>query len=67
MADTMSIKIEDDGTISIKTDAISPANHKSADDFLDTLEDMCGGGRDTEKRKQKHVHIHKGQKIVHAH
>jgi hypothetical protein len=66
MGDTMRAHIEEDGTISIKTDKVSEVNHKSADEFMELLEDICGGGRETEKLKPKHVHVHQHKK-VHAH
>jgi len=50
----------------VKTDKVSEVNHKSADEFMELLEDICGGGRETEKLKPKHVHVHHSQK-VHAH
>lgn len=69
MADTIAWEILEDGTLSVKTDAVSPANHFSADELLKELEDVCGGVRRTEKRKEHkgHVHIHRGQVIHHHH
>jgi len=65
MADVMDIEILEDGTISVKTDKISQANHFSADEFLNELEEMLGGERKTEKRKAKHHHVHRTVKAGH--
>jgi hypothetical protein len=49
MADTIDIEIMDDGVIKIKTTALSEANHISADDLLNEIEELMGGTRVTEK------------------
>ena len=58
MADKMTMEILDDGTITVTTDGVSGKNHKSADEFLEMLEDMTGGGRTTKKRAKAHKHKH---------
>jgi len=68
MADTMSIEILEDGTISVTTDKISDTNHVSADEFLAEVEKLAGGVRNTAKRKNHyHTHVHNGKVVVHAH
>ena len=57
MADKMKIEILEDGTISVKTDAVSGKNHHSADEFLNMIETL-GGKRTTEKLSKKHKHKH---------
>ena len=59
--DTIRFEILEDGTVSIETDAISGANHHSADELLAALGDMLGGTTET-KQKRGHVHKHR-----HAH
>lgn len=60
--DLMELEILEDGTISVKTDKVSSKNHASADGVLDLLEELVGGERNTEKRKQGHVHTHSHKK-----
>jgi hypothetical protein len=38
--DIMKIEILADGTIKIETDGISQVNHRSADEFLDEIEEL---------------------------
>lgn len=63
MADTFEIIIEEDGTISLKTDAISPVNHKSADEFLKHLNELVGGEVKTAKLPHGHGTHHHHVKI----
>ena len=56
MADQMELEILEDGTISVKTNKISPVNHVSADQFIAELEELTGGTRTTQKRKVRHTH-----------
>lgn len=67
--DEMQFEILEDGTISVKTSAISDTNHYSADELLKALAEITGGTRRTEKRKDKvaHVHVLNGQRVVHKH
>jgi len=45
--DVMKVEILDDGTVSIQSKEISEKNHMSADELLDSIEDMVGGQRQT--------------------
>lgn len=56
MADKMKMEILDDGTITVTTDGVSGKNHKSADEFLEMLEEMTGGEHNTKKRAHDHKH-----------
>jgi len=68
MADEIQIEILEDGTISVKTDAISQTNHYSADQFLAEIEELAGGERTTTKRKETaHVHQQGKRIIYHSH
>ena len=58
MADIIEFSIESDGTISVKTDEVSPINHKSADDLLRMCRELAGG----EVKTIKHPHSHGVQK-----
>ena len=51
MADQMNIEILADGTIKVTTDRISPANHSTAEAFMRSLPQVCGG---EQTRKHKH-------------
>ena len=59
MADIFEIVIEEDGTISLKTDEISPLNHRSADEFLKHLNELVGGEVKATKLPHSHgAHSH---------
>jgi len=58
MADSISFEIELDGTITVKTDEVSPVNHKSADQFLKMVKELAGG----EVKETKLPHSHGTQK-----
>lgn len=66
MADFMNIEILEDGTISLKTNEISPAAHMSADKLLADLEKLMGGvqvrKQNPDAKGKAHVHHHE-----HAH
>jgi hypothetical protein len=64
--DTMKITILDDGKIKVETDAISQANHMTAEAFMRNMAQACGG---KQERKQKHgVHHHHNHNTVgHSH
>ena len=49
--DSIDIEILEDGTIKFKTGSISQINHKSADEFLNEIEELTGE-RKTTPRKQ---------------
>lgn len=67
MADQIKITILEDGTISIDTGAISGANHASADQFLGEIAKLAGGTRETQKKKEKVMHVHSHGGFVHSH
>jgi hypothetical protein len=69
MADIMEIEVLEDGTVSVTTDKISGTNHYSADEFMNELADVLGGGRKTTKRKEGVGHTHRvnGRTIHHTH
>ena len=54
MADTIKIEILEDGTFSVETGSIREKNHYSADEFLEMIEDLAGGERQTTPRKMSH-------------
>jgi len=53
---TFDIEILEDGVISIKTDKISAAEHKQADEIMEMFRDAAGGNCTTIKRREHHVH-----------
>jgi len=58
MADRMTVKILADGTMKVTTDAVSMANHLSAEKFLKFASDLLGGLVKNEKRKGLKAHTH---------
>lgn len=48
--DTMNIEVLEDGSLKIITDAISPANHMTAEAFMRNVQTACGG---QQERKHK--------------
>jgi hypothetical protein len=67
MPDIIDIEILDDGTIKFKTDAISEANHLSADEFLNECIELAGGEHQREqKQRGAKAHVHRHRK-AHAH
>ena len=67
MPDIIDIEILDDGTIKFKTDAVSEANHLSADEFLASVIDLAGGKHTVEHRtKGAKAHVHQHRK-AHGH
>lgn len=66
MKDKIEYEILEDGTISIKTTAVSPTNHVSADQLLSEIHKLAGGERTSKKR----MDILPGMKLhdaLHAH
>lgn len=61
--DRISITILPDGTIKSETDKISPANHQSAEKFLQDLSTNTDGSKVRSKRG--HTHSHGG--VAHTH
>ena len=51
MPDTMKITILEDGTIKVETDAISQANHMTAEAFMRNIA-TAGGTKQTRKHKR---------------
>ena len=66
--DIIDIKILEDGTLEIKTSAVSTGNHMSAEKFLKEATKLMGGQRqDTPNPEAKaHAHMHK-HGVHHAH
>ena len=64
--DAIDIRIEEDGTISMKTSLISDTNHMSADKLLADLEELIGGVvtkvHDPDAKGHAHVHTHEHEK-----
>lgn len=58
MTDTLRIVILGDGTIRTETDAISGANHQSAEDFLKGVTLATGGEAQRTRRAHAHGHVH---------
>jgi hypothetical protein len=62
--DIIDVEILADGTIKIKTDTISPANHLNADKLLDFISKMSGSEAIKTRKDKAHAHEHKH---IHAH
>tara|TARA_R110000751_G_scaffold1656_3_gene6058 strand:- start:1629 stop:1832 length:204 start_codon:yes stop_codon:yes gene_type:complete len=58
MADKMTVQILADGTMKVTTDAVSMANHLSAEKFLKFASDLLGGKVKNERRKGLKAHTH---------
>ena len=56
--DNIQIDILEDGTIKVTTDAVSPANHLSADKFLAEMQRMAGGEHKQTRRPKGRMHHH---------
>jgi hypothetical protein len=71
MKDAMEFTIEEDGTISIKTDKVSATNHVSADQLLALIRKLAGGEVSTKRRvdipliEALHAHTHDGHTHTH--
>ena len=59
--DDIEIVFEEDGTISVETDKVSPVNHRNADDTIRLLKRQQGGNTAV-KTKQPHSHKHSTQR-----
>ena len=57
--DKIEIEILDDGTVRSTTNKVSPANHRTAEEFLADVARMCGGK--TERTRRSHGHVHQAQ------
>jgi hypothetical protein len=58
MADTLTIWIDDEGTIHTQTDAVSGANHSNAEQFLRYVATLAGGETTRQRRADVHTHTH---------
>lgn len=54
--DEIHITVLEDGTIKMETDQISPANHMSAEKFLQAVIELAGG--ESERKHKGHTHTH---------
>lgn len=69
LADTLQIKIEDDGTITVVTGKIGAEAHHSAEEFLNECHKLLGGDRIEKHLDQQHQtthhhrHVHHHQKV----
>ena len=67
MPDTMKIEILEDGQLKIQTEGISEANHMSADEFLEGLEEVMGTKRISTKLEHpfwKNRIVQRGGKVL---
>ena len=66
--DTLNLTILEDGTITVRTSAISDGNHMSADALLTQLDTLMGGHVTKQKNPDAHklAHLH-GHAHTHAH
>ena len=69
MKDQINYTIEEDGTISIKTDKISPTNHVAADQLLGLIRKLAGGTSKQTRRLDVPIdisgHTHDGHTHTH--
>jgi hypothetical protein len=69
--DSISFKILEDGTITMKTSLISPGNHMSADKLLADMETLMGGTvikeQNPDAKGKAHVHSHESAHAEHGH
>lgn len=56
--DTISLEILEDGTITVKTSAISDGNHISADALMAQFDELMGGHVDIKKNPDAKQHVH---------
>lgn len=56
--DEMMFEILEDGTIRTTTNAVSAANHSSADEILKLVAKLAGGDVEIKKRPRAHTHTH---------
>jgi hypothetical protein len=66
--DTINGEILPDGRIKSETEAISAANHHTAEQFFAYLATLMGTEQTRTRRKQGHSHVHShGEKHEHSH
>ena len=60
IADTLQIRIEEDGTITTVTGKMSAEVHQTAEEFLNEVHRLAGGERTHEHLAHQHqtVHVH---------
>lgn len=56
MADEFEIEIKEGGLIKTTTDAVSPANHQNAEQFLRDIAKLAGGKVERKHRHKGHEH-----------
>lgn len=56
--DILTIEVLADGTIKTTSDAVSGANHATAEAFLRQMATLAGGETTRTKRKDAHAHSH---------
>jgi hypothetical protein len=70
MGDIISIKILEDGTLEVKTTAISSGNHMNADALMTMLDALMGGHVDIKEnpddQRKAHAHAHQ-HGLAHSH
>ena len=57
-ADKFHVKVENDGTITVTTDKISPQQHFSAEQFIEFAAKQLGGTHTKVRRSEAHTHQH---------
>lgn len=65
--DTITIEVLDNGTIKTSNDAISSANHQSAESFLKQLAEFAGGRLEIKRKPGAHLHAHQHAGHWHTH
>jgi hypothetical protein len=68
--DTLTITIDDDGTIHTSSDAVSGANHSNAEQFLRHMATLAGGTTTRVRRSDvhhSHTHSHSHGEHEHSH
>jgi uncharacterized protein YqfB (UPF0267 family) len=58
-ADTLIIRIEDDGTITVVTGKIAAEVHLQADQFLAEVQELLGATKTVEALEHVHTHTHR--------
>jgi hypothetical protein len=65
--DVMECEILADGTIKTATDSVSPANHRSADEFLEMITKLTGGAVANIRKPGHEGHLHQHGGVWHKH
>jgi hypothetical protein len=61
---TIDFEILEDGTVSVKTEAIDEAHHVSADQLLEELQEMLGGKTQRTENKEAKAKFWIGKKVL---